>query len=447
MYKSFQERELEILRRAVDNATEKVGNRIIKSPEIQDIITIVETFLKKKRCICYGGTAINNILPEQDKFYNKNIELPDYDFFSYNALNDAKELANIYFDKGYDEVEAKSGIHAGTFKVFVNYIPIADITQLDKKIFRSIQQESIKVNNIYYCPPNFLRMAMYQELSRPDGDVSRWEKVLKRLVLLNKNYPLVGINCKMQDFIRDFEGDNEIRNKVYQIIKNAFIDEGLVFFGGYASTLYGNYMPKTERKNLYQIPDFDLISEDPLTTCTIIKERLSREGITEIKIVKHKPVGEIIPLHYEIKINMDTIAFIYKPNACHSFNYIKVNGRTIKIATIDTMLSFYLAFIYANKPYYDKNRLICMSEYLFKVQAKNRLQQKGVLKRFSITCYGYQKSLEELRSSKSEVYKKLYDKKNSYDYQYYFLRYIPKDSRKRKTNNKKSKRHNKTKKN
>ena len=32
-------------------------------------------------------------------------------------------------------------------------------------------------------PPNYLRMAMYLELSRPDGDVSRWEKVLKRLTL------------------------------------------------------------------------------------------------------------------------------------------------------------------------------------------------------------------------------------------------------------------------
>lgn len=444
MSKSFQERELEILRRAVDNATEKVGKRIVQSAEIKDIISIVETFLKKRRCICYGGTAINNILPEQDKFYNKNAELPDYDFFSYNALNDAKELANIYYNKGYDEVEAKAGIHAGTFKIFVNYIPIADITQIHKRIFHSIQRESIKVNNIYYCPPNFLRMAMYQELSRPDGDVSRWEKVLKRLILLNKSYPLVGLNCKIQDFMRDFEGDKEIRNKVYEIVKNAFIDEGLIFFGGYASTLYGKYMPKHERKNLEEIPDFDLLSEDPLTSCTIIKERLDRQGITGIKIIKHKPIGEIIPEHYEIKINLDTIAFIYKPNACHSFNYFKSNGRTIKIATIDTMLSFYLAFIYADKPYYDNNRLICMSEYLFKVQARNRLQQKGLLKRFSINCYGYQKSLEELRSDKSELYKKLHDKKNSYEYQYYFLRYIPKESKKRKSNIGKSKKYNKT---
>ena len=425
MVKTFQDRELEILRDAVDKATEKVGRRIVLSPEIQNIIKIVEDFLKKKKCICYGGTAINNILPTQDKFYNKNIELPDYDFFSSHALEDAKELADLYYKNGYEEVEAKSGIHYGTFKVFVNYIPVADITQLDNKIFRVIQKESIKVNNIYYCPPNYLRMAMYLELSRPDGDVSRWEKVLKRLVLLNKNFPLKGFNCNIQDFMRDFEGKKDLRDKIYNIVKNNFIDQGLVFFGGYASTLYGKYMPKYERKNLKEIPDFDLLSEDPLTSCTIVKEVLERNNIEGVKIIKHKPIGEIIPEHYEIKILDDTIAFIYKPNACHSFNYINLNTKNIKIATIDTMLSFYLAFMYSDKLYYDHNRLLCMSEYLFKVQARNRLQQKGLLKRFSINCYGNQRSMEEIRGEKSNMYKLLHNNKKSKDYQYYFLRYIP----------------------
>src|SRR5210317_1559062 len=114
MKKTFQDRELEILRHAVDNATEKVGRRTVKSPDVQNIIKIVEDFLKREHCICYGGTAINNILPEQDKFYNKNVELPDYDFFSPKALEHAKQLADLYYKSGYQEVEAKAGIHYGT---------------------------------------------------------------------------------------------------------------------------------------------------------------------------------------------------------------------------------------------------------------------------------------------------------------------------------------------
>ena len=135
----FSDCELAILRQAVDKAEEKIGKRVVNSREIQQIITIVEDFLKKKSLICYGGTAINNILPIDDQFYNKEIEVPDYDFFSMNALNDAKELADIYYKSGFTDVEAKSGQHAGTYKVFVNFMPVADITFLPKGVYNAIK--------------------------------------------------------------------------------------------------------------------------------------------------------------------------------------------------------------------------------------------------------------------------------------------------------------------
>ena len=59
--KQFQEKELEILRKAVDMAEERSAKKIVNSPDIKKIISIVEEFLKAKRLVCYGGTAINNI--------------------------------------------------------------------------------------------------------------------------------------------------------------------------------------------------------------------------------------------------------------------------------------------------------------------------------------------------------------------------------------------------
>jgi len=100
----FSDCELAILRMAVDKAEEKIGKRIVNSEDIKKIIKIVEDFIKRKNLIAYGGTAINNILPEEDQFYNKEIEIPDYDFFTVNALNDAKELADIYFKEGFTDV-------------------------------------------------------------------------------------------------------------------------------------------------------------------------------------------------------------------------------------------------------------------------------------------------------------------------------------------------------
>ena len=41
-----------------------------------------------------------------------------------------------------------------------------------------------------------------------------------------------------------------------------------------------------------------------------------------------------------------------------------------------------------------------MAQYLFFVQAKNRLKQTGLLKRFSISCYGYQPTFSDIRNEK-----------------------------------------------
>jgi len=430
---SFEDCELAILRIAVDKAEEKIGKRVVNSEEVQKIIKIVENFIKKKNLICYGGTAINNILPKEDQFYDKDVEIPDYDFFTTNALEDAKELSDIYFKEGFTDVEAKAGQHHGTFKVYVNYMPIADLTNIPKEIYNALKKESLRVAGILYAPPNFLRMSMYLELSRPAGDTSRWEKVLKRLTILNKHYPLASINCNDVDFQREME-DQTYEDEIYDTVQNTLVNQSVIFFGGYAISLYSEYMPHNLQKKFEKIADFDVLSNDPETTSEIIKERLKDINIKNVKIIKRNAVGEIVPEHYEIKVGNDSIVFIYKPIGCHSYNVIRHKGQSVKIATIDTMLSFYLAFLYTNRPYYTEfsDRILCMSKFLFEVQQKNRLEQKGVLRRFSISCYGHQDSIEELRAEKAEKFKELKNKKGTKEYNEWFLNYRPEDKNEKK---------------
>jgi hypothetical protein len=145
---TFEDCELIILRNAVDVNELLTKKKIVNNPEISKIIKILESFLRKKKLVCYGGTAINNILPKKAQFYDKSCEIPDYDFYSSEALDDSKELADIYHKAGYLEVEAKAGVHFGTYKVFVNYIPIADITYLHNTIFEAIKKETVVVDGI-----------------------------------------------------------------------------------------------------------------------------------------------------------------------------------------------------------------------------------------------------------------------------------------------------------
>ena len=619
---TYEEKELEILRQAVDQVENRKGVEVMRDPEVKKIISIVEKFIADKKLVCYGGTAINNILPEDAQFYNKDIELPDYDFYSDNALDHAKELADIYYKAGYEDVEAKSGVHHGTYKVFVNFTGIADITQMEPDLFKAISKDAIIKSGIRYAPPDFLRMAMYLELSRPDGDVSRWEKVQKRLTLLNTHYPLKGYQCDKIEYQRGFEGatdentgeisasrtrsgsrsgsrvksasrsrsrshvksasrsrsgsvktgggifnsvtsvkrkaisqikrkhhtlaaymrhlfhavdkheetigdyeysleedkvthrynlnvkhegllqddefviysmsardiekepsskrgrhshkDDESESEsddsasrsqsqsqsrsdahysvstsnvsystnrekllqqtdIYTIVRGVFIKNKAVFFGGYANILYSRYMPKHQRRIVNKIPDFDILSEDPRALCEEVVRELTAHKYSGVKYTKHKGVGEVISEHYDIRVGEEVIAFLYKPLACHSYNTIRIDdasqntggNQTIRIATIDTMLSFYLAFIYADRVYYDINRILCMSQFLFDVQQHNRLKQTGLLRRFSINCYGKQPTLESMRFEKTKKYEELKDKRDTREYEEWFLRYIP----------------------
>jgi hypothetical protein len=240
--------------------------------------------------------------------------------------------------------------------------------------------------------------------------------------------------------------DSEYADNIYENVQRTLIVQGVVFFGGYALSMYSQYMPKNLKHKLEKIPDFDVLSEEPLLTAQIVKERLADINVKDVKIIKRPGVGEVIAPHYEIKVGKDTIAFIYEPLACHSYNVVKDSGYDVKIATIDTMLSFWLAFLYANRPYYDKDRILCMAKYLFDVQEKNRLAQKGLLKRFSINCMGHQETVEEMRAEKAEKYNELKDKKKGQEYDEWFLRYRPAETKEIASDTKKKTKRNKRKK-
>uniref|UniRef100_A0A6C0JJG2 Poly(A) polymerase catalytic subunit domain-containing protein n=1 Tax=viral metagenome TaxID=1070528 RepID=A0A6C0JJG2_9ZZZZ len=419
---TFEECEMAILRHAIEETEKLKGETAVNSPEIKKMLVIVEDFIIHKKLVCYGGTAINNILPKYAQFYNRDLEIPDYDFFSSDALNDAKELADIYYAAGYKDVEAKAGVHMGTFKVFVNFIPIADITMMHKELYDSISKESILIAGVHYAPPDYLRMAMYLELSRPAGDVSRWEKVLKRLNLLNEHYPLnLGKRCDKIDF---HSSEHTTDERLHFLIRDSLIDQGAIFFGAYAMTLYKNALHESGEKQ-ESVPDFDVVIENPEKCALIIKEHLEREKFKGIRTVNHEAIGEIIPEHIELCVGKESVAFIYKPIACHNYNKIVRGNQEINIASIDTIMTFYLSFMYADMPYYNKDRLGCMAKFLFDIQQKNRLEQRGILKRFSIDCYGKQPTLEDMRAEKAEKYKELKDDRDGKEYEMWFLKYVP----------------------
>jgi hypothetical protein len=66
-----------------------------------------------------------------------------------------------------------------------------------------------------------------------------------------------------------------------------------------------------------------------------------------------------------------------------------------------------------------------MADYLITVMANNRLEQKGLLKRFNINCYGKEMTIHEIRANKAKIYKELKHDINSREYNEHFFKYVP----------------------
>ena len=211
---------------------------------------------------------------------------------------------------------------------------------------------------------------------------------------------------------------------LYYTIRDTLSYNNVIFLGGFATRLYSKYEKnKRDYVNVKKIPDFDVVVENPQRVGVILIEQLHSIGFNKLKLIEHEQIGEIIPKSYEVRMQNETLVFLYEPIACHSYNIIQINNYKLRIATIDTMLAFYLAFYYSDEPYHDKERILCMCNFLFDIESKNRLAQKGLLKRFSINCEGKQATLESIRSEKVKKFEELRSERGSNEYNLWFLKY------------------------
>jgi hypothetical protein len=422
---SFDECQLEVVRAAVAETTKNAPG-LVNAETMNNMTDIVEGFIIKKRLVCYGGTAINNILPRAAQFYDRTKDIPDYDFFSSNAIDDAKELADIYHKQGYSNVEAKAGVHHGTFKVFVNFVPMADVSFIHAELMARLRSEAVVVRGIYYCPPDYLRMNMYLELSRPAGDVSRWEKVALRLMLLDRYHPLKTEGaCPVAG-----EGEhNSERDRVASIVQKTLMDEDAVFFGGFALDMFVKPDPGAVRPAARH-GGFDVLHASPEKCAMVVSEQLQASKVTGVTTVAREEVGEIIPECHEVHVDGRAVAFIYKPDACRGYNELPYGDGTIRVATIDTMMTFFLAFFYTNDDAAVRQRVLCMAKQLFDLSV-SRIHDSGAMKRFAVKCYGPRIGLNDLRIIKSAKYKDLKARGVAVaEFDDWFLKYTPGEAKK-----------------
>lgn len=408
--------------------TKKILNNIVNKLEDESIkrkydetiklMMEIEEFIKKKKLMLYGGYALNLLLSKKNKIYNEK-NMNDIDCYSKSAQSDSYELADILYKKGYEYIQVKKAMHENTFRVYVNFIQILDITNIDSELYDKLFEITLKERtqkktiykyynryDIYIVPFLLLKRNLYFELARPKSSYYRWEKIYPRLNILTNNIK-IKVNNKKKIFIKT---PNEYK-KIFKIVLNYIKKNKYPIVGSFPLKFFkninNNYCCRlnniSNQFTIYSI-DYDKTKDE---IKNIIKNNIdTNKYIIYDNEITYLP--DIISKIYRISIkNIETnndiniINIINLENECISIK--KIKGYTI--CSIDTILYYYysiyiICIIYSNNNI--EETLLIIQEY------EKILKNMNIKNRLSTMCYGNyitkQDILKKQWMKKKEIY-------------------------------------------
>lgn len=418
------EKQLNRVKEAADTSQRRMDYAVAHDERIQRAIETVEAFLKKKHRLCYGGQAINAHLPERYQFYDRDYSIPDYDFFTPSQPADIQFLVKELRSAGFQEISAREGMHEGTVKIYVDYVPVADITVMDPKLYKILSSREYRKDGISYVDANTLRMMMYLELSRPKGEVTRWPKVYERLALFNEfvSQRACSLPSSMQLLHGELSGEQAYHTLQFMI------DNKRVFAGGDLLTFYRQTWTKkkstphlewifrTKKPILFYSPTPEEDAEQLAAEFRLLdmkaqlhptaKSRSSKKK-KEIRIKTQSSKGvEILPSFTVIERGTVPLVLIIHQTACHAYVTVPLHDETrraLRIASMDTLITLYFSLGLVHSSYFEMGSMECVANQLVELSMKTRKHADQFRFPFlSITCAGHQTSMSSLIRSKVE---------------------------------------------
>lgn len=390
--------QVERIKHAALEAQKKMDYESAHDPQIIKSIEVVENFLRKRHRLCYGGQAINAHLPKAYQFYDPEYSVPDYDFFTPSQKSDLLLLVKDLRAAGFVEIYVREGMHEGTFKIYVDYVPVADMTAIDPSLYRILSRREYRLNGISYLDANTLRMMMYLELSRPAGEVSRWGKVYERLVLFNEF--AARPPCRIKPMAEHSLSPEQVSFTLSFMVEHQRVFAGADLISFYDHTLRtrtkrSKWMLTTKRPLLFYSPTPQEDAEHLIKGFQQLEEETGRRQ--KMRVVSYDSKGvEVLPSMKIIVRGKQPLVFIIRQSACHSYVTFPLDrDRSLPIASMDTLITLYFSLGLIRSAYFDMGSMECAANHVVQlsIQARDR---GGPFPFISITCKGHQQSVTSL---------------------------------------------------
>lgn len=365
-----------------------------KELEIQEIqynkykylYDIAIKLLRKEKVLLYGGVAINELMKPDMKFYSDNA-LPDIDVFAVNAKQLANRVVKEFKNLGFNMASSNEALHENTFKVFVDGLQIADISDVEARTFTRLSRGSIKSSfGLRIVNPLFLQMSLHIMMSHP-FDAHRWSKVYQRLVLFYKTFHPNQCNTVTQSEI-SIKNRFHYNDKLASSIKLWITQNEYISVGG--SVLY-NYLLDNEStqqqvmqwtgSTMYDL----LVHDDVRRTAQEMVAYLNDPSLTVSNVYK----GDLIlPDHVFIMHKTHRLIGMYKSNTCTSY----VDLHKVHVASFHTICQFYMGLMFSPYKHHNKKYIMCIVKMLSQLQVhifeKQSKRPNLLLNQFVLDCYG-----------------------------------------------------------
>ena len=428
---------VEIAGKTSDTIVKNLTRESIYDPNIIAALGVVSESIKKQKSVVYGGTALNAVLPKKLQFYDPEYDLPDWDFFCAEPIKIALDIADRVKELTSEDTSVTTAAHEGTYKVFCSGEAIADITYVPEDVLTILRENSIVIDKIHYAGPNYLRMAAYIELSRPLGQPDRWEKVIRRISLLNIAYPIEttkrGEKPRGGGFLSVSKERKDLMKKLIKKQDTTTIrenGEGEVFafigpevFSAIRSIVYKRNPSIKPSQN----PSGIMIMSPNISKTTELITGLCKSPVIHKLSETGELLGEQVIIYSDKKeAGRELCTIIETRDSCQGVYTIRVKSdkqtQKIRIGSIESMLYIYSALTLSKHPLpIDDSQLLRAVDSLIRLHIKILIRQKKPLLPLTDECIGKQITIKDMRSEKKTRIKNIVTKRGKTNAEYFKL--------------------------
>lgn len=313
-------------------------------------LEVVKAFIAAKGRILYGGTAIDHALKLKGGRLYADDAIPDLDFYSPNNIEDAYELADIFYKQGHTSARAIVGIHPTIMKVDIGGNQwVCDIAYFDSKLYDrlpTLTYQGMKSVDMLYQ-----RIDMHSSLSFPFDNApqevifDRWTKDTERFMLADAAYPITPRKLS----------DVGTRTSIPKKWLRSCVANGFLAFAIYCTALKSGDLAQARVETCPHDPTlltFDTFA-DRCDFCAVDVDHMAKKmGLTETPVVRRQLMNctpETLEVTTKVADCSPTVNIHSTSGRLLSVQTVSISCVKVRVVCIQYLLRWFLAMYFAGE--------------------------------------------------------------------------------------------------